>query len=303
MQYANQRLHSIDNGNLRLTSILKSPDDKVASTSAIEPPPSFEISANIALFTAADLDAEASEEGLKPSARPIAMQKQTSSLSDSATLPLPSVQESRIQPQPKPIVNISGWNNHAESKSKTKKRDAKSKVSEFLLTLRDNGSINAQRISSTVIPDWICASGNKCYYRYCLEFLQFISATDDALALCIAKIADSKTDDTGALTAAQEIANACFDNIKALDGKQVRNHTTIALGTWVRDYKKQIATARQQIQPDQKFTAENVDLVTADELQQLVAQGAPGTPVGNQSILSYTTTRKNANNYITSRFT
>jgi hypothetical protein len=105
------------------------------------------------------------------------------------------------------------------------------------------------------------------------------------------------------LTAAQEIANACFDNIKALDGKQVRNHTTIALGTWVRDYKKQIATARQQIQPDQKFTAENVDLVTADELQQLVAQGAPGTPVGNQLILSYTITLKNANNYIASRFT
>jgi hypothetical protein len=78
----------------------------------------------------------------------------------------------------------------------------------------------------------------------------------------------------------------------------------VKLMTWVRDYKKQIATARQQIQPDQKFTAENVDLVTADELQQLVAQGAPGTPVGNQSILSYTTTRKNANNYITSsRFT
>lgn len=55
------------------------------------------------------------------------------------------------------------------------------------------------------------------------------------LALCIAKIADSKTDDMGALTAAQEIANACFDNIKALDGKQVKNHTTIALGTRVRD--------------------------------------------------------------------
>jgi hypothetical protein len=57
-----------------------------------------------------------------------------------------------------------------------------------------------------------------------LEFIQFISATDDALALCIAKIADSMTDDTAALTAAEEMAKAFFDNIKALDGKQVRKY-------------------------------------------------------------------------------
>jgi arginine utilization protein RocB len=125
-----------------------------------------------------------------------------------------------------------------------------------------------------------------------LEFVQFISATNETLALCIAKIADNTTDDTAALTAAEEIAKACFDTLKALDGKQVRKYTIIALGTRVRDYKQQIASARQQLHPDQKFSAESVDLITAEELHQLVTQGAPGTPVGNRSILSYTGKKK-----------
>jgi hypothetical protein len=219
LQYSNQRLQSIDNGNLRLSSILKSPD-KVVSSSAVESPPSFP--------SFDKPDDEASEEGLKPSAHPVALMKQTSSLSDSATLPL-------LHTHPKPIVNISRWNYHAQSKCDTKKNDAKSKVSDLLLTRREKGSINAKRIASATLPDWICASGNKCYYRYCLEFIQFISATNETLALCIAKIADNTTDDTAALTAAEEIAKACFDTLKALDGKQVRKYTIIALGTRVRD--------------------------------------------------------------------
>lgn len=79
LQYSNQRLQSIDNGNLRLSSILKSPD-KVVSSSAVESPPSFP-----SFDKPGD---EASEEGLKQSAHPVALMKQTSSLSDSATLPL-----------------------------------------------------------------------------------------------------------------------------------------------------------------------------------------------------------------------
>jgi hypothetical protein len=47
-----------------------------------------------------------------------------------------------------------------------------------------------------------------------------------------------------------------------------------------------------KINPNQKFTAENVKLLGADELHQLITQGAPGTPEGNKSILSYTTARR-----------
>jgi hypothetical protein len=94
------------------------------------------------------------------------------------------------------------------------------------------------------------------------------------------------------LTAAEIVAKACFDNIQELDGKKVRKYTTIALGTRVRDYKQQIAAARQKINPNQKFTAENVELISADELQQLITQGTPGTPKGNKSILSYGTVRR-----------
>ena len=110
-----------------------------------------------------------------------------------------------------------------------------------------------------------------------LQIIQFISTTNKVLASSIAKIADNSTNDTAALTAAEIVAKACFDNIQALDGKQVRKYTTIALGTRVRDYKQQIAAARQKINPNQKFTAENVELIGADELQ-LITQGAPGTP-------------------------
>ena len=251
----------MENVNLHLSSILKSPG-KVVSSSAIEPLPSFDINTNTAFAESVDLESEVPEEGLKPSAKPsapsAALLKQTLSLSKSMTPLLPSVQEPLIQTQPKPIAKISGWNNHAQSKSTTKKNDAKSKVSDFLFTLRENGSINAQQISSAALPDWICASGNKCYYRYCLEFIQFITATNKILASCISKIADNSTNDTVALTAAEEIAKACFDNIKPLDGKKVRRYTTISLGTRVQDYKQQIGAARQQIQPDQKFTAEKL---------------------------------------------
>ena len=289
LHYANERLHSIDNGNRRLSSFLKSPD-KVASSSAVEPPPPPTFAVNsIPTFAAADLDAEADEEVLKPSAQSGAMMKQTSSLSNAATLPLlSSAEDPTNQTHQKPIVQISGWNNHAQSKSTIKESDAKSKVSSFLLTLRENGYINSQqKIASVDLPDWICASGNKCYYRYCLEFIQFIAGTNQALALCIANLTDKSIDDTAALTAAQEIAKACFDNIKALDGKQVRKRTTIALGIRVRDYKQKIASAKQKIHPDQKFTVENVD-----ELRQLIAEGNPGAPEGNHSILLYAATKK-----------
>jgi hypothetical protein len=294
LQYANKRLHSIDHGNLRLSSILKSPDKVISSSSAIEPPPSFDINTDTTFSEAVNVEAAVAAEALKPSAAPASLHKQTSSQSQSSsvTLPLPPADEPLVQTQPKPIVKISGWNSHAEAKSTTKKNDANSKVSDLLLTLRENGSISARQISDATLPDWICASGNKCYYRYCLEFIQFISTTNKVIASSVAKIADNSTNDTAALTAAEIVAKACFDNIQELDGKKVRKYTTIALGTRVRDYKQQIAAARQKTNPNQKFTAENVELVSADELQQLITQGAPGTPKGNKSILSYGTARR-----------
>jgi hypothetical protein len=119
------------------------------------------------------------------------------------------------------------------------------------------------------------------------QIIQFISTTNKVLASSIAKIADNSTFDTAALTAAEIVAKASFDIvIKALDGKKVRKYTTIAQGTRVPDYKQQVAAARQKINHNQKLAAENVELNSADELQQLITQGAPGTPEGNKSIIS-----------------
>ena len=55
LHYANESLHSIDNGNRRLSNFLKSPD-KVASSSAVEPPspPTFGVN-SITTFVVADL--------------------------------------------------------------------------------------------------------------------------------------------------------------------------------------------------------------------------------------------------------
>jgi hypothetical protein len=53
-------------------------------------------------------------------------------------------------------------------------------------------------------------------------------ATNKALALCFAKMADNTTNDLAALTAAEEIAEACFDIVPS-KLKQVRKYTAT---TW-----------------------------------------------------------------------
>ena len=289
LHYANQRLHSIDNGSQRISNLFKSPD-KVVSSSQVEPPPPLDLF-DTELTEALHMGASAPpEESMKPSAASATLER-TASQASSTTLPLPP---STVEV----TKSISTWNSMAEEFSSEKNRDKDTQVVDLLYTLRRSGIIYQQpnNISKIILPDWICKSGNKCYFRYCLEFIQFIAASKPDMASYISEIANRSTDDTAVLTAAAEVAKMCFDCIVLLDGKEVRRRTVLALGARVRDYKTEIATAQKNLNSEQRFSAESVQLVWPEVLARLRRQGAPGTPDGNKSIRKFAKAKMNKKN-------
>lgn len=284
--YANDRLHSIDRGHQKISSFIKSPD-KVASKEVVEPPPPLDF---VSALGAEALSMEEVAEEVAPDDQDtggVAASLKRATSHSSSTLPLPPSYNRSAS-----VNTLSSWNHDAEQISSSKKKDGNFKVYDLLMELRKMGCIKPESISKSTIPDIICKANNKCYFRYSLEFIDFQSTTQPEITASIKVIADRKQNDTDATVAAQSIAGASFKKMTELDGVVGRKSTIIALGQRVRDYKKKIADARQALDTKSKYTAENVSLVELEVLKNLQADGAPGTPKGNKSMMSYTVAKK-----------
>lgn len=270
---ANAKLAVIEHGSNKLSSFIKTPDKPISNQQI--PPTSVQMEDTLAL------NDELNMEAISDTTAPLtvnAREKTTVEQSSSITIT-----------KSEPTSTLAPWNHEAEEISKTKKKDSNIKVDDFLMNLREMGCINQLHISKSTIPDIICQPGNKCYFRYCLEFIEFVATSNKEVPNFIAQIADKTISETMATTAAVSIASVCLAKIKELDDKSVRKRSVLALGSRVRDYKKRIAEANKLTHKDQKFSAESVELVELNELKRRIAEGT-GTPPGNKSITTYTTT-------------
>lgn len=298
--YANERLASIDRGHQKISSFIKSPD-KVSSRTAVEPPPSLDFESS-SVAEALNMEEVPVEQATTKGA--VSNLTRAVSHSSSSTVPLPPSYNSEptttvpssaslSHQKSAPVAALSTWNHDAEQISSSSKKDANFKVYDLLIQLRKMGCIKPESISKSTVPD-ICNGNNRCYFRYSLEFIEFLSTSKPEISTLIKTIADSRENDTNATVAAKSIAAACFNKMKELDSVVGRKSTVLALGGRVRDYKKKIADAKQAIEKDKKpkYTAENVPLIELEELHSLQSAEAPGTPVGNRSMMSFTVARK-----------
>ncbi|KAL7509957.1 hypothetical protein ACHAXN_009357 [Cyclotella atomus] len=144
---------------------------------------------------------------------------------------------------------------------------------DILLSLRHYQCINIDKISKSNYPrDIVRHSGNTSYVKYCLELVEFVSATNPALTDCIRSLADSSIENEETIRNVAEIlTDACAEKIEEFDSKKVRKKTAIGFGSRIREYKKKIAQLMGVLNPDQGYTAENVDLIEREEFDSLLA--------------------------------
>jgi hypothetical protein len=143
---------------------------------------------------------------------------------------------------------------------------------DLLIKLRDYGCINVDNISKSAYPREIVKhTGNTSYVRYCLELIEFVASTNDGLSDCIRTLADDTVHNAEVIQNVAEIlVNACAEKIEEFDNKKVRKKTAIGFGSRIRDYKKRIVLAQEEMHPGESFSVENVELMEREELDELV---------------------------------
>lgn len=143
---------------------------------------------------------------------------------------------------------------------------------DLLIKLRDYGCINVDNISKSAYPREIVKhTGNTSYVRYCLELIEFVASTNDGLSDCIRTLADDTVPNAEVIQNVAEIlVNACAEKIEEFDNKKVRKKTAIGFGSRIRDYKKRIVLAQEEMHPGESFSVENVELMEREELDELM---------------------------------